>query len=85
MPHRNEERRRALKPKPFHWRHFWKVTVIYFILFLAIFGMIDYYALMAFNFLWFVGISAVAAILLGYLHVKRGRHDHVDEVAEELL
>ncbi|WP_457595766.1 hypothetical protein [Hydrogenimonas sp.] len=71
--------------KSFRWRHFWKVTAVYFILFVAIFGMVDYYALMAFNFLWFVAASALLAVALGYVHVKKGRRDHVDEVAEELL
>ena len=73
------------KTKRFRWVHFWKVTAVYFVLFLAIFGMIDYYALMAFNFLWFVALAAVLAPALGYWHAKKGRHDHVDEVAEELL
>jgi len=69
----------------FSWRRFLKVGTVYFILFVAIFGMIDYYALMAFNFLWFVALSAVLAGTLAYMHVKKGRRDHVDEVADELL
>ncbi|WP_353662861.1 hypothetical protein [Hydrogenimonas sp. SS33] len=73
------------KQRPFRWRHFWKVSVIYFILFTAIFGMVDYYALMAFNFLWFLLLAALLGVGLGYLHTKVGKHDHVDEVAEELL
>ncbi len=72
-------------PKPFRWRHFFKVSLIYIILFLAIFGMIDYYAMMEFNFLWFATVSVVLGVVIGYYHVRRGRRDHVDEVAEELL
>ena len=79
--------RRSVKKgrRGFRWRHFWKVTAVYFILFVAIFGMVDYYAMMAYNFLWFVALSALLALGFGYWHVRRGRRDHVDEVAEELL
>ncbi|WP_457593626.1 hypothetical protein [Hydrogenimonas sp.] len=73
------------KKRRFSWRRFFKVGLVYFTLFLAIFGMVDYYAMMAFNFLWFVALAAVLAAVLGYLHVKRGRHDHVDDVADELF
>ena len=81
----HKKRKSGTKPRRFRWKHFWKVTAIYFILFIAIFGMVDYYALMAFNFLWFVALAAVLAPVMGYWHAKKGRRDHVDEVAEELL
>jgi len=79
--HKGKKTRR----KRFPLKHFLKVTAVYFILFIAIFGMVDYYALMAFNFLWFVALAAVLAFAAGWVHMKKGRHDHVDEVAEELL
>jgi membrane protein YdbS with pleckstrin-like domain len=78
-------RRGHPRKKRFHLAHFLKVTTVYFILFVAIFGMIDYYAMMVFNFLWFVASAAVLALVAGWVHVKKGRRDHVDEVAEELL
>ena len=78
-------RGRHPRKKPFRLKHFLKVTAVYFILFVAIFGMVDYYAWMAFNFLWFVALAAILALAAGWLHEKKGRRDHVDEVAEELL
>ena len=73
------------KAKKFPMQRFIKVTVIYFLLFIAIFGMIDYYALMAFNFSWFLVLSIMIALPLGYFHVKNTKHDHMDDVADELL
>lgn len=49
------------------------------------FGMIDYYVMMEFNFLWFAAVSVVLGVVIGYYHVRRGHRDHLDEVAEELL
>lgn len=69
----------------FDSRRYLKVSFVYFIVFLMISLLIDYYAMMAFNFLWFLAGSAVAALVVGYIHVKSGKKDHVDEVAEELL
>ncbi len=66
-------------------KRFWKLTFVYFILFIAIFGLIDYYALMVFNFLWFVALSAILALMAAYWHLKDRRHDHVDEVVDEWL
>jgi len=51
----------------------------------AISGMIDYYALMAFNFLWFLALSIIIAVPTAYYHVKTTKHDHTDDVADELL
>jgi len=71
--------------KRFNWQRYWKVSFVYFVVFVMIFSLIDYYALMAFNFLWLLALSAVLALTIGYVHVKKGKKDHVDEVAEELL
>ncbi len=71
--------------KSFNWSHYWKVSFVYFVVFVMIFSLIDYYALMAFNFLWLLALSVVLALGVGYIHVKKGKRDHVDEVAEELL
>ena len=73
------------KYKPFNWSRYWKVSFVYFVVFVMIFSLIDYYALMAFNFLWLLVLSAVLALGVGYVHVKKGKRDHVDKVAEELL
>ena len=73
------------KSKKFPMKRFIKVTIVYFFLFIAIFGMIDYYALMAFNFLWFLALAIIIAVPAGYYHVKTTKHDHTDDVADELL
>ncbi len=73
------------RTKRFQVQRFIKATVIYFLLFIAISGMIDYYALMEFNFLWFLSLSIIIAIPAGYYHVKTTRHDHLDDIADELL
>ena len=80
-----KNRHHKTKPKKFPMQRFIKVTVIYFLLFIAIFGMIDYYALMAFNFSWFLVLSLIIAVSAGYYHVKNTKHDHTDDVADELL
>jgi hypothetical protein len=73
------------KPKKFRTTKFLKVSLIYFLLFVALLGMVDYYAMMAYS-MWLVVIIALpAALILGYWHVKKGKHDHVDDIAEELL
>ncbi|ADV46230.1 hypothetical protein [Nitratifractor salsuginis] len=73
------------KRRKFNWGRYLKVSFVYFIVFIMVSLLIDYYAMMAFNFLWFVFGSAVAALIVSYIHVKSGKKDHVDEVAEELL
>ncbi len=73
------------RAKKFPMRRFIKVTIVYFLLFTAISGMIDYYALMAFNFSWFLVLSIIIALPAGYYHVKNTKHDHTDDVADELL
>jgi positive regulator of sigma E activity len=73
------------KIKKFPMKRYLKVSFVYFLLFLVIFGIIDYYAMMVFNFTWFFILSAVLAIGIGYFHVIDGRRDHIDEVADELL
>jgi len=80
-----KNRHHKTKNRKFPLRRFVKVSIVYFLLFTVIFGMIDYYALMAFNFLWFLALAAVIAVFFGYYHVKKAKHDHVDDVADELL
>ena len=73
------------KVKKFRTVKFIKVTLIYFVLFLALLGMVDYYAMMMYNFIAIFVLSLGAALIAGYVHVKRGKHDHVDDIAEEFL
>jgi len=61
-----------------------KLSLIYFFLFLAIFGLIDYYALMMFNFIYFIVISFALAITVAYYHIKYKKHDHIDDIADEI-
>ena len=71
--------------KKFPLKKFFKVTFIYFLLFLALLGMVDYYAAMAYNFALVLGISILLALPIGVYHVTRGKRSHVDDVADELL
>ncbi len=65
--------------------HYWKISFVYFVVFVMVFSIIDYYALMAFNFLWLLALSAVLGCIFGYIHIKKRWHDNIDEVADELL
>ncbi len=76
---------RSAKTRKFRTTKFLKVSLIYFLLFTALLGMVDYYAMMAYSMWVVMAIALPAALVLGYLHVKKGRHDHVDDIAEELL
>jgi hypothetical protein len=82
MKNKTTTKRRA---KRFPLKKFFKVTFIYFLLFLALLGMVDYYAMMAYNFALVVGISILLALPIGLYHVTRGKRSHVDDVADELL
>jgi len=73
------------KKKHFRTKKFLKLAFTYFVLFIAIFGIIDYYAMMEFNFLWFIAASATLALGLGYTHTKKGKRERIDEVADEFL
>ncbi len=52
---------------------------------MASFGMIDYYADMAYNFALIFGISLLLAMPLGLYHVLKGKRSHIDDVSDELL
>ncbi len=73
------------KKHKFPWAKFHKLSFVYFVVFVMVFSIIDYYALMAFNFLWLLALSAVLGWTFGYIHIKKRWHDNIDEVAEELL
>jgi len=73
------------RAKKFSYKRFLKIFLTYFVLFIALSGMIDYYAYMEFNFLYFILLSAFIALPIAYVHVKRGKRDHVDEVANEIF
>jgi len=77
--------KKAHKKRKFRTIKFIKLAIIYFVVFIAIFGIIDYYAMMEFNFLWFVAASAILGIILAYGHTKSGKHDRIDDIANELL
>jgi len=80
-----KNKRSAKKPKKFRFKKFLKISTVYFVLFMALSGMIDYYALMEFNILWFVLFALPLALILGYYHTKSGKHDHADDVANEFF
>lgn len=64
---------------------FLKLFFIYFILFLALLAMVDYYAMMFFNLLFVVGVAIIIALPAAYVHISNGKHTHIDDVADELL
>ena len=68
--------------KTFRRKKFIKITLIYFVLFTALLSMVDYYALMVFNFGWMMLAALVVAVIMGWLHIKNGWHDHADDIAE---
>ncbi len=82
MKNRTTKKKRV---KKFPLKKFFKVTFIYFLLFLSLLGMVDYYAMMAYNFALVMGISILLALPIGLYHVTRGKRSHVDDVADELL
>jgi len=71
--------------KEFPLKRLSKVTFIYFLLFLALLGMVDYYAMMAYNFALILGVSILLSLAAGLYHVLREKRSHVDDVANELL
>ncbi len=71
--------------KKFPLKRLSKVTFIYFLLFLVLLGMVDYYAMMAYNFALVFGISILLSLPAGLYHVLREKRSHVDDVANELL
>ena len=73
------------KKKHFPWAHFLKVSFVYFVVYVMVFSIIDYYALMVINFLWLLALAAVLGLGSGWIHVKKRRRDNIDLVADELL
>ncbi len=71
--------------KKFSYKRFIKLFLTYFVLFIALSGMIDYYAYMIFNFLYFILLSVIVALVVAYAHVKSGKRSHVDEVSNEIF
>ncbi len=74
-----------VKKRKFPRVKFLKLSFVYFVVFVMIFSIIDYYALMVFNFLWLLLLSAILGLIFGYIHIKKRWHDNIDEVAKELL
>jgi hypothetical protein len=73
------------KKHPFPTARFLKLSFVYFVVFVMVFSLIDYYALMAFNFLWLLALAAVLGLASGWIHIKKHLRDNIDLVADELL
>ncbi len=71
--------------KKFNTKRYLKIFATYFLLFTALFGMIDYYIYMEFNFLYFIILAILIAALITWIYVKKGKKDHVDDVANEIF
>ena len=66
-------------------KKFAKLFLTYFMLFVVLFGIVDYYAYMVFNFLYFIAISALIAVPVTWVHIKNGKKGHVDDVSDEIF
>ena len=82
MSKKHTDRHKNKSHRTFRWRKFVKITLIYFVLFTALLSMVDYYALMVFNFGWMMLAAFGVAVIMGWLHIKNGWHDHADDIAE---
>ncbi len=65
-----------------------KKKIAYFIaylsLFLAIFGMIDYYAYDILNPWFFISVSFISAFFATYLHLKSHSKSQIDVIEKEI-
>ena len=73
------------KSKNFPLKRFLKVIATYFILYMALLGMVDYYAMMIYNFQLVFGASILLALVSGSIHIRYGKKSHIDDVANEIL
>ncbi len=76
---------KSKKSNSFPFKHYFKVSFVYFVVFVMIFSIIDYYALMVFNFLILLIVASVLGLIIGFIHTKKHIKDNIDMVAEELL
>ena len=65
-------------------KHKFALFIVYFILFLAITAMIDYYAYDEIPPWIFIIISFVAAVISAQIHAKSKQKTKADELAKEL-
>jgi|GEM_PF-2351104 len=61
-----------------------KVFAIYFVILVAIFAWIDYYADEIFNLAPFILVSLLTAIIATIIHIRSGKKSEVDDLAEKL-
>ena len=66
------------------FKHKVALFCVYLVLFLSIFGMIDYYAYDILNPAIFIGLSIISALMSTYYHVKHHQKTKADEIAQEL-
>ncbi len=76
--------RHAKKPYKMPLKHKIALFFVYLVLFLAIFGMIDYYAYDILNPWIFMLASLIAALWATALHVRRHQRTKADEIAREI-
>jgi hypothetical protein len=73
------------RKQSFPLARFLKLSFVYFVVFVMVFSLVDYYALMAFNFLWLLALAAILGLASGWIHIKKHIRDNIDLVADELL
>jgi len=72
------------KIKPLSITHKVALFFVYLVLFLAIFGMIDYYAYDIINPAIFIALSILAALASTVYHVRHHKKTKADELAKEI-
>ncbi len=66
-------------------KKFVKLFLTYFVLFVVLFSIVDYYAYMEFNFIYFIIISALIAAPVTWVHIKNGKKGHMNDVSDEIF
>ena len=72
------------KKKKTSLKHKTALFSVYFVLFLALTAMIDYYAYDMISPWIFILISLLASVWATWMHIKKREHSKVDELAHEL-
>ncbi|WP_457748849.1 hypothetical protein [Sulfurimonas sp.] len=65
-------------------KHKIALFTVYFVLFSALSGMVDYYAYDAINPWIFIGLSFLAALWAVIVHAKSHEKSKVDELAQDI-
>jgi len=65
-------------------KHKIALFLVYLVLFLAAFSMIDYYAYDILNPIIFIALSFLAALITTFYHIKNRQKSRADELAKDV-